>query len=171
MKRNESGRFAKSTAAVLANFGSVATEPLLTLWFDVATDDNISIDQWEAAAKCIIRQRKYTSQPTYADFLEIIKGIPVTEADVANSQAAAVMKQVRELGAYRYPVFDDPTTKALMSSRWSWAAVCLMTETEMKWWVKEFVEAYQSEKKSECLVIGEGKSIKNLKLIAGGIGN
>ena len=173
MKPGETIRFAKSTTAVLANFGTIATEPLLNLWFETAKEDDLTIEQWEAAAKKIIRGRKYTSQPTYADFLENVMGDKATEADVAEAQVCIVMKQIREIGYYRTPVFDDSITRHLMSSRWSWSAVCAMTETELKWWGKEFLEAYQSQKRfdrCEMAAIECGDERRDLKLLMLGIG-
>lgn len=171
MKQNDLVNFAKSTAAVLANFGAIATEPLLNLWFEAAKEDKIPIEQWESAAKKIIRERKYTNQPTYADFYETVFGSPVTETDRAAEQAAVVMKLIRELGSHRAPCFDDSVTKTLMSSRWSWQAVCTMTESELKWWAKEFIESYRSmERTRNRSQIGCGGSEKRkLKLLAGGM--
>ena len=172
MKQSDLLNFAKSTTAVLANFGAIATEPLLNLWFEAAREDKIAIEQWESAAKKIIRGRKYTSQPTYADFYETIFGSPVTETDRAGKQVTVVMMQIRELGSYRTPCFDDSVTKTLMSSRWSWQAVCTMTEYELKWWAKEFIESYQAvERTGNRSQIGSGGSDeRKLKLLVGGIG-
>ena len=172
MKNKDVIEFAKVTTAVMANFKAVATEPLLDMWFDMAFEDKITIEQWKDAARKIIRGRKYTSQPTYADFHETVFGSPVTETDRACEQVTVVMKQIRELGSYRTPCFDDPVTKSLMVSRWSWQSVCSMTETELKWWAKEFIEAYQTmdrdEKRAQIGCIGTEE--RKLKLLAGGIG-
>lgn len=169
MNKNDLKRFTKCTIGTLANSNAIATDSLLDLWFEAAKDDGITIEQWEAAAKKIIRGRKYTSQPTYADFYETIFGSPVTEADQANNQAAHVLKQIRELGSYNTPSFEDPVTKKLMASRWSWQSVCAMTEAELKWWAKEFIEAYQSAGKIDKQAMIESKSEK-LKMLASGIG-
>ncbi len=169
MQNKDAPEFAKITTAVMANFRSAATEPLLEMWFDMAKEDGITIEQWTASARKILRSRKYTSQPTYADFYEAAWGVDATEVDVASEQAADVMKQVRELGSYRTPFFSDPITKSLMSSRWSWKSVCSMTESEHKWWAKEFIDAYQSL--SHIGIQGKvGNDNPRLRLLAGGIG-
>ena len=154
----------------MANFGIVASEPLFDMWFDMATQDGITIEQWTTAARLIMRTRKFTSQPTYADFHEIIYGIPANKKDFASEQSVEVLKQVRELGYYRAPVFNDPITKALMSSRWSWHSVCSMTEDELTWWVKEFMEAYQATERLAPQPAIDGENSPRLKLLTGGIG-
>ncbi len=171
MQNKDLTQFAKTTAAVMANFKSIATEPLLDMWFDMAADDNVTIEQWTNAARTIMRTRKYTSQPTYADFYEIIYGSPANGTDAATEQTNIVMRQIRDLGSYRTPVFDDPITKSLMASRWSWQAVCSMTETELKWWAKDFVESYQANTRTDTQArIESGGQQTRLRLLAGGIG-
>jgi len=154
----------------MANFRAAATEPLLDMWFDMAKEDGITIDQWTAAARQILRARKFTSQPTYADFHEAIHGDLTNKANNATVQVSIIMKQIRDIGSYRTPVYDDPITKQLMTSRWSWPSVCAMTEDEHKWWAKEFIEAYQATEKLEPQTAIDGNGSSRLRLLAGGIG-
>lgn len=170
MKQADSVKFAQITTAVLANFGAIATEPILGLWFNAAKEDEFTVDQWESAAKKIIRSRKFTSQPTYADFFEAINGAPGTPTNIADNQVAVVIKQIREIGSYRTPAFDDPVTDSLMKSRWSWQSVCSMTESELKWWAKDFIEAYQSHERIDKPAMIDGSNQQRLRLLAGGIG-
>jgi len=74
MNKTDLLNFSKITAGVFANFRAIATEPLLDMWFDMATEDGITIEQWTSAARFILKSRKFTSQPTYADFHEFIFG-------------------------------------------------------------------------------------------------
>lgn len=83
-------------------------------------------------------------------------------------QLSVVIKQLRETGSYGIPVFDDPITKTLMTSRWSWPMLCAMTETGIEWWSKSFVEAYEAYEHTAdtCKMISaDNKSVK--ALIAG----
>jgi hypothetical protein len=107
--------------------------------------------------------------PKPADIIESITKASPCVQDAAQDQVNVVMRQIRDLGSYRTPVFDDPITKSLMSSRWSWQSVCSMTESELKWWAKEFIDAYQSANHSGTLPQIESNSSR-LRLLAGGIG-
>ncbi len=124
------------------NFSAQVTKPGLALRFDALR--RYGIDQVATAAAKLILTRERMGMPNVAEFIREIEGPASTLQDLASEQVSVVRKQIRELGSYRAPGFDDPVTQSLMSSRWSWQSVCSMTETELKWWSMEFVEAYQS---------------------------
>ena len=177
MKSEDIPEFAKITAGLMANFGAIVTEMVLDMWFDMATADGITIEQWKQAAMKIIRDRKYTSQPTYADFYEIVMGKNVSESDIAENQVTVIMSQIRSVGYYGRPVFEDPITKWLMSERWSFHSLCSMTEKELSWWAKEFKEAYHSancglknliEHEPESM---ERKNCKDVRILISNIGS
>lgn len=134
-------------------------------------DDN----ECESAFNRMVTTLKFFPKP--ADMLEAINHVSTKQipgaTDRATEQVAVVMKQVRELGYYRTPVFDDPVTKRLMTSRWSWQAMCSMTAEEHKWWAKEFVDAYRASELVNST--GDDQQIefnnnRRLKLLVGGIG-
>lgn len=171
MKDNEKERaeFFKIMVGMAENFSAQMSSAGMLLRFKVMKE--YSLQQIEAAALKILANRKIMGMPTVAEFVVAISG-DRKACDNAEGQASDVIGQVRSVGSYGTPVFDDPVTKLLMSGRWSWRSVCAMTEAEMKWWARDFVEAYQAfERKNECLEIGNEPGNRKLRLLTGGIGN
>jgi hypothetical protein len=115
---------------------------------------------------------KFKFFPKPVEIITLITGGEPKVEDTAMAQVNEIMRQVRELGSYRTPAFSDPITADLMASRWSWKSVCSMTETEHKWFAKEFVDAYraanQGGRKNQLAI--EGCPTNRLRLLAGGIG-
>jgi hypothetical protein len=109
--------------------------------------------------------------PKPADVIEAIRQDDPKVEDVALMQATDIVRQVRDLGAYRTPLLDDPITKWLMSARWTWRTVCAMTEEEHKWFFKEFVEAYKAFDRNKLRYLDlDAEKSQRLRLLAGGIG-
>lgn len=97
--------------------------------------------------------------------------VAVTAASIADQQAGIVVDLIRRIGYYGRPVFDDPITARLLSTRWSFRYLCDMTEEETKWFVKDFKAAYQGALELEGIEknrrqIDAGQDVKSL---AGGI--
>ena len=171
MKDNEKERaeFFKIMVGMAENFSAQMSSAGMSLRFEVMKD--YSIKQIEAAALKLLVNRKAMGMPTVAEFLVAINGEQMA-FDNAEGQVNEVVSQIRNIGSYGNPDFSDPITRALMSGRWSFRSLCSMTETELKWWARDFIEAYQaSERKTECLAIGNGDGQRKLKLLTGGIGN
>jgi len=77
------------------------------------------------------------------DLLQFLDGRP--DEDKALVEANNMISYLKEHGARVFPVISDPITKHLMTKRWpyrNWAEAIL--ESEIKWWVKEFCEAYKT---------------------------
>lgn len=113
---------------------------------------------------------KFRFFPKPVEIITLITGSEPKAEDIATFQVNEIMRQVRELGCYRTPAFTDPITVDLMKSRWTWKVVCSMTETEHKWFAKEFVEAYRACDRKEQQTMIDNVSTKRLRLLAGGIG-
>ena len=151
-------RFAVIIAGLSANFGGGATDVLVDLWWNMFAKDGVSGDQFATAAEDVIRTREYKSMPTYA---EIIKSIHGTLDDKAQAQATKVLEQVRYVGSYGSPDFDDPVTAELMRTRWRWQSFCqTLEESKSPFFVKEFIEAYKSftRQPENKLAIGSGQA-------------
>lgn len=136
--------FVNIVIGLAANFGAQIPEGLLQLWLNTFTEDGISLEQIKIAAGKIIRSKKdgYGRMPTYAEFFEIIKG---SDDDKALVTANEIIKHLHEHGSRVFPNLSDPIAKQLMTKRWpyyDWASQVL--ESELKWWVKDFCEAYHS---------------------------
>jgi hypothetical protein len=167
---NERGKFSNIMIGMAENFSAQISQQGIMLRFMALKD--YSIQQIECAAIKILINRKAMGMPTIAEFVSAING-EQKSSDNAQNQVNEIMRQIREIGWYGISVFDDPITKSLLSSRWTFRYLCDMTETESKWWSKDFIEAYQSMERTErrAQVEYSGDNERKLKLLANGIGN
>jgi hypothetical protein len=163
---NDKTKFFEIMTGLAENFSAQFSGPGLKLRFDALSQYDIT--QIETAAVKILHSRDKMGMPTVAEFVKAIEGDRKPE-DAAVNQVNEILKQIRDLGSYRTPAFSDPVTASLMKSRWSWRSVCSMTETELKWFAKEFSEAYQSAERATQPMIANNAAGK-LRLLAGGIG-
>jgi hypothetical protein len=138
------------------------------MWIKAFDFDGLTVQQIRDAALSIMRTRKIAKMPTYAEFIESIKG----SADAkALEQATLILTLVRQRGMNRPPSeYLDPVTARLMSTRWRWREICEMEASKAPWWVKEFVAAY--------LAVGEVKQVQmiecgseRMKQLTANIGN
>lgn len=146
------------------------SQSLLDVYWEILSRHSDEV--CEAAFNRLIETMRFFPKP--ADFIDALKQVsgpePPQITDRATEQINIVMRQIRERGSWRTPAFDDPVTNSLMKTRWSWPSVCAMTETELKWWAKEFADSYLSMQKIESVPMIEGGTQPRLKLLAGGIG-
>lgn len=153
------------------NFGDEFDTPTLNMWDRMFKADGIKLSQIENAAERIMRTRKISKMPTYAEFLEYIQGF---SQDTATQQADMVLGMLRRHGHRANPEFEDSVTAYLMRTRWpyrQWAQN--VKESEIVWWRKEFISAYQSYAKIPERIpadhqIEAGENIKKLTTLIGG---
>ncbi|GAG01616.1 unnamed protein product [marine sediment metagenome] len=101
-----------------------------------------SMEQITLAISRSIREHKWFPKPV--ELIELIRGTEPQSGEVAELQASRIIEQVRKVGSWGSPVWEDPITQRLMNSRFSYHSVCKMLESEMTWFVKEFKEAYRA---------------------------
>ena len=141
MNKNDEKRFIQIMLGMADNFRDNITKEGMTMRFDMLKDYNIG--QVESAAKQIMLTRKYTKMPPVAEFIEILQG--GNKEDKALVIANEIIAHLKMRGSRVFPKLDDSTAKHLMTKRWpyyEWAAAVI--ESELKWWTKEFCEAYKS---------------------------
>lgn len=156
--------FAKIIVGLAANFGVKIQDGLIELWYNAFKEDGVSIEQIRFAAGKILRKpvNRYGRLPTYDEFLEIVRG--GSEKDKALVIANEIIAHLRAHGSRIFPKLDDhPIAKHLMMKRWpyyEWSAAVI--ENELKWWTKEFCEAYVSyaaiEEATETPLLGPVKN-------------
>jgi len=81
--------------------------------------------------------------PPVAEFIEILQG--GNKEDKALVIANNIIAHLNTHGSRVFPKLDEPIAKHLMTKRWpyyEWASMVI--ESELKWWTKEFCEAYKS---------------------------
>ena len=136
--------FAGLMKAMAINAGVELEKGTLMLYYE--TFKNIAtIDEFREACKRVLMTWKYSRLPPIAVILENIGDKPQQIEHKAVVEANRILAHLKEWGSRKWPVLDDPVTKYLMTRRWyypSWSQNLL--ESEEKWWVKEFVEAYQA---------------------------
>ena len=169
MNKTERLELSKILYGLASNFGDSLNEFGLELWVNAFTEDGITLPQIRKAAAQIIRTRKISKMPTYAEFIENIHG---NTKDRAALQVDIVLDFLRYNGARAEPNFDDPVTQHLMTTRWKytqWASN--LREDETKWWIKEFVEAYQTYSRLGVNTMPQLEASQTLKKLADKIGN
>jgi len=142
MNKQERQALAEILFGLAGNFGDTVDNNTVKIWARGFESEGISLDQIRYAALKILKTRTISKMPTFAEFLEAING---SNKDNAQAQADIVLETLQQRGSRINPKFLDPVTAHLMSTRWKWERWAPnVTEDEVKWWRKEFIEAYQA---------------------------
>ena len=123
-----------------------------------------SFPEIDMAAKKVLYSWQYNKMPTIGVFIKALeKEQPLLE-DIAEIQATEVLKQMQICGGYGTPEFTDPVTVELMKNRFNFSNLCrTMKEGEEKWFVKEFIQAYQAfDRNKEDLQIEAPEELKKI---------
>jgi len=166
MKQTDIDRFGNAFGSLCEVFEKQSSPVIIKAYFRAL--EGFDIAQVEKAIWESITKFKFFPKPV--EIISLITGGEQKPEDIAMVQVNEIMRQVREIGSYRTPVFGDTITADLMASRWSWKSVCSMTETEHKWFAKEFVEAYRAHRGRNNHIAIECGPTNRLRLLAGGIG-
>ena len=133
--------FSNMIIGVADCYGQTLTEQGIAMRFKLL--EQYDYRDVERAALSIMASRKYTSMPTPAEFLEHLGGGNVE--DIAEVEAAKVIRAIGEHGNYNSVVFDDPTTQAVIDRAYGgWPKLCedCGVEESEKWFRKEFAKVY-----------------------------
>ena len=105
-----------------------------------------TVEDIKQAAISLLQTRTYPTMPTIAEIIQHTPGQKqITAQSKAQIEADKIISHLNMYGSTRLPEFTDPITEHLMTGHWpyqNWASKVL--ESELKWWTKEFCEAYQS---------------------------
>lgn len=129
--------------------------------------DGLSIEQISGAASRHVRQSRFF--PKVCELIELAKPSEPKIESTAEQQAAAVIQTIRNYGQNYKPTWADPITAHLMMGRFNYAALCqTLTESETKWFVKEFMQAYCAiedvSSKSKSLMLDAPEGLKQITL-------
>lgn len=142
MENNEFNELAEMLFGLAGNFGDTIDEYTVKMWLRCFEADGITVEQIREAAIKIMQNVEFPKMPTYAQFRKYILG---SEKDNAHAQVDIILDILRRNGGTIEPKFEDPVTDHLMKTRWKWKQwASTVLEDEIKWWRKEFIEAYQS---------------------------
>lgn len=134
---------------VAEDFGGKLSKEGLKMRFMALQE--FSINQITAAGTWLLKHREKTfpAVPTTKEFIDVIQeqhtGPKVSAKSRAEIQADKVLAKLKYHGRAGKADFEDPITQTLMTIRWEyrkWAS--LVKETELVWWRKEFIQAYEA---------------------------
>lgn len=148
MNDDDKKRFAEIMWGLADNFGASVTKEGLSLRFEALKAYSIEQISRAATRLLIARKETYPPIPKVSEFIEAIENNgrqKVEHRQKAEIQANVVLDYLKQYGRAGHASFEDPITQHLMTTRWkykSWAAT--VPESELKWWRKEFIEAYEA---------------------------
>ena len=132
----------KTAYAMLASeFKGELTDMQAETHRQMLVDDGITDEELLAGVKAIIRSRKFTNFPRYAELLEAIKGNPDDVALIALKELEDAMSIY---GAYRSVIFKDKVIMACVKGMGGWQAICQMPSDEWKFQKQEFLKLYRA---------------------------
>lgn len=150
--------------------------------FDKKISDTLKNMYWQAlkpftdiqcsqAFNIAITRCKFFPKP--ADLIEFIIGnskqVEQNKDDKALVIVNNIISHLKTCGARVFPEIKDPIAKHLMTKRWPyhlWAAT--VVESELKWWSKEFCDAYKTYTESGDVPF-EITANENIKKLAGSV--
>jgi hypothetical protein len=126
-----------------------------------------TMDQVVAAANWIAKNRteSFPPVPKIPEFISAIERLSgvVSEKTTAEIEADKVLYMSKIFGRECNAQAKDPITNYLLKNRWSWWKLGTMKEEDLKWWRRDFVEAYQDMAKNGMdKMIGEDGKLKQL---------
>lgn len=126
-----------------------------------------SLDQIRKAAIYLVKTRKFTKMPTIAEFIEAIDG---SGDDKAEAEAMKVIAEIKRIGSYQSPQFEDPKTRQVVASM-GWGNICSTEESKLRFFVKDFIEAYKSENRRQetRLISGHEEDSQDVRRLLSGI--
>ena len=115
------------------------------------------IDKIKQAGVWLLKNRTQTfpAIPTTKEIIDAIEKLSgkLELKTKAELEADKVLNKLKKFGSAAEPLFFDETTKYLMTYRWTFTQLGMMLAGDLKWWRKDFVDAYQDNDKQKCLVL------------------
>lgn len=142
MNLNQKDNFALLLEALAATFQKKTDEAMLEGYWIALSD--LPIDIVHLAVRKAMRESEFfPTGKKLRDYAAEFRG-EKTIQERAMIAWAAVDRATSEVGGYRSPDFDDPTTNAVIRNMGGWERFCVATEEEFsKWLRKDFLKAYE----------------------------
>lgn len=147
MNDSDKKEFAQTMKLAAIAYDRDCDQPMLRAYFEFL--EGYSVEQIKVAVKAHCKGTGIESKffPKVADITAQISGSKkeVEQAAQFTAEAAwlSIPKAIAGCGVYRTPKFKDPITTACVSVM-GWKQLCAMTDKDIVWKQKEFVEHYQS---------------------------
>jgi len=133
--------FTLAYAMLSSEFKGELTEMQAETHRQMLIEDGITDEELMSGVKTIIRSRKYTNFPKYAELIEAIRGNPDDVAIVALKELEDAMSTH---GAYKSVIFKDKIIMACVRGMGGWQAVCQISSDEWKFQKQEFMKLYRA---------------------------
>ena len=163
MSKNNLAKFATFIKAFEINCDiKERTKEQINFYF--TTFKAFPISEVEKAFSRVMYSWVYNKFPPVGVFMKAMEENQPLLEDIAEIQATEVLSQIRQYGYYKTPDFKDSITAHLMSHRFNFQSLCkTINEDEEKWFVKDFVKAYQSvDRNKENLLIEITPELKQI---------
>ncbi len=164
--KEEYTRKATAIQALSLNYDKKMEPVLLKIWLRLLA--KYTVQQVEAGVERVIAEYVYKTIPPFAVLKHAIdKSLPsyVEESTLeamAESEWAALREQVRRLGIYRTPHFDNPTTACVVDMMGGWSAMCDMVKGELSYRRKDFIELWLNSYGKEQAMLSGGNAVLEL---------
>ena len=155
MENKDKNKFSSVMYGLAGNFGGRLSKDDLKLRYKALI--NYSVNDISKAGTWLLKHRKkeFPAVPTTKEIIDAIEKVSgnLGKKAKANLEADKVMKNLNFFGRECPTKFKDPITAYLMTYRWSFYKLGMMDEKELKWWRKDFIEAYQDTEKDKDLYL------------------
>jgi hypothetical protein len=157
MNKNEKtlGKFSEVMWGVAEDFGGKISKNGIKMRFKALQE--YTIDQITQAGTWLLQNREKTfpAVPTTKEFIDAIGKVAgnLNIKTRAGIEVDKILSKIKRYGRAAEPLFFDETTKYLMTYRWSFELLGNMTANDLKWWRKDFIDAYQDTDQQKELVL------------------
>jgi len=143
--KKDAADFAKVMYGLSSNFGGKITDDDIKLRFTALIE--YSILDINKAATWLLKNRVATFPPVPTT-KEIIDAIAKIQGQLENKEIAAIeadkiLRLLKDWGRKCGTRFKNPVTEYLMQYRWNFQYLGGLSENDLKWWRKDFIEAYK----------------------------
>jgi hypothetical protein len=153
--KKEKTKFAELFYGLAEEYGGTITKNGVNLKMEAMK--GFSIEDITKAANWIVlnRKEKFPPIPTVKEFVDAIEGFTPQIGGNAKAQLECdkVIKNLKFFGRECPTVFKDKITQYLMTNRWSFYKLGMMEEVDLKWFRRDFVEAYKEMDSSDVNLI------------------
>ena len=124
--------------AIAINSGAELTSDIMKLYFK--TLQGFTIEQIEKAAAEVLTTWKANRMPPLAIIIEHITGSDKNNAMVIANQ---IIAHIQGPNVMEFPnLHNDMIAKYLITKRWPYSDLAYIETDAIKWWVKDFCDAY-----------------------------
>ncbi len=145
MEQSDLKRFAILFYGLAEEYGGQITKNGVNLKFEALKE--YTINDISKAASWIVKNRGKTFPPipTVQEFQEVLNKLSGNLEGKAKAELECdkVLQNLKYWGRECPTVFKDKTTQYLMTSRWTFHQLGMMKDDDLKWWRKDFIQAYK----------------------------